>query len=528
MGDGGAVTIAGAAAGTPEWWLGQLIARLDDRQARMRLADEYYRGIQRRTYKIAQAIDAFGMRNVPLFVNYCGVIVDAVNERLGVNGFLFGQDKAGTDEAWKLWQASNMDAGYKRGLRIGLTKGEFSLIVWPNAEGDPRFYVEDGAEVYVDTDPEDRRKRRAALKRWVDGGRAYATLYLPGGIYKFQAGVEVIALPQLGDLPAGFALGGGAGTSKGSTPPVSEGWHRRTVDNEAWPLPNPFAEVPVFAHPNRPDLRGVGESELAQAIPIQDALNANVANVMLAGLYGAFRQKWATNVVLEVDEKTGKAKEPWDVAIDKLMTAPPPEDGSTNETRFGQFDQSDLAGYISLHETLVQSLATIERLPVHYFLGSQGTFPSGESLTAAERGLSEKARERMVDFGDPTEDAMRFALRVKASQPGLSAASKARFLKWAAMTDAQIVPRDPETKAEAAHLDALTKLMALEVPLEEGVWPKIPATPQEIALWSTARKAAKDAAAAAAAPVPPALGGGAPANGGGMPVPIIAAGATAG
>jgi hypothetical protein len=517
--DGGSVTIAGAARGTPEWWLGQLVARLNLRQAGMRTADAYYRGDHRKTYKIAQAMDAFGMRGIPLFVNYCAVIVDAVNERLGVNGFLFGDDKAGTAAAWELWQASNMDAGYKRGLRIGLTKGEFSLMVWPDASGEPRFFVEDGAEVIVDTDPEDRRKRRAALKRWVDGSQTFATLYLPTGIYKFQAGAEMIASPQLGELPAGFGQGGGAGRSKGAVAAAtSEGWHKRTVDGEEWPVANPFQEVPVFPHPNRPDLRGVGESELAQAIPIQDALNANVANVMLAGLYGAFRQKWATNVELEVDEKTGKPKEPWDVSIDKLITAPPPADGSMNETKFGQFDQSELGGYIKLHEALVQSLATIERLPVHYFLGSAGTFPSGESLTAAERGLSEKARERMVDFGDPTEDAMRFALRVKASQRGLSAAAKARYLKWAAMTGASIVPRDPETKIESAHLDALTKLMALEVPLESGVWPKIPATPQEIQAWSAERK--KKAEATAAAPPP------APA--GGLPLPIIAAGATAG
>jgi hypothetical protein len=530
-----AVQIQGAVALSPYWWLGRLIARLDGRQTEMALADDYYHGRHRKTYKIRQVMDAFGLRNIPLFVNYCGVVVDAVNERLGVNGFRFAKDDAAAAAAWEVWQASNLDAGYKRGLRVGLTKGEFGLIVWPDSSGEPKITVEDGSEVIVATDPADRRIRRAALKRWEDEGRTFATLYLPDAIYKFQSAAGSIETPKLGDLPEGFGKGGGAGKPQTMTAALAGTWEKRTVPDEEWPLPNPFATVPVFALPNRPDLHGVGESEIAQLIPIQDAINVNVANVMLAGLYGAFRQKYATNVTLEVDESTGKTKEPWDVAIDKLITAPPPADGSTNETKFGEFDQSELTGYIGVHEALVQALATITRLPVHYLLGSQGTFPSGESLTAAERGLSEKARERMVDFGDPTEDAIRFSFRVKASQPGLAAARKEKYLRWAAITDAEIVPRDPETKPESAHYDALSKLMALKVPIP-AIWARIPATPQEIADWTAelektqkaeAEAAAKATSALAAAnssgtggPEPGIMGGGAgPANGAGVPVP---------
>jgi hypothetical protein len=63
------------------------------------------------------------------------------------------------------------------------------------------------------------------------------------------------------------------------------------VPGEPWPLPNPLGDVPVIPFPNKPDLHLVGESELGKVVPIQDAINANIANVMLAGLYGAFRQK---------------------------------------------------------------------------------------------------------------------------------------------------------------------------------------------------------------------------------------------
>lgn len=492
-----AVDMSKAAFGSAEWWLGRLSMRLTARQTDMTLFDDYYHGRHRETFKIREVLRAFGMK-APLLVNYAAVVIDALNERLAVNGFRFAADDAASKAAWEIWQRNNLDAGFKRGTRLGLVKGEFSLLVWPDESGEPRIYVEDGGQVIVATDPADRRVRRAALKRWYDEDQrqSFATVYLPDGIYKFQMPAGA-ATPQRGEMPAAMNRGGGAGPST-SIVAVSEGaWQRRIVDGEAWPLPNPYAAVPVVPLPNKPGLDGVGESEVAAVVPIQDAINANIANVMLAGLYGAFRQKWATNVKLEADPKTGKINKPWDVAIDSLMTAPPPADG-VNEVKFGQFEQSDLAGYIKLHEAYVQSLATIKRLPVHYLLGNQGVFPSGESLIAAERGLSENARERSIDFGDPVEEAMRLAFRMKALQPGLSHSASMRYLRWAAIADAEATWRDPETKTESAHVDALVKLGALGVP-EPAIWAKIPASPQEIRDW-TAIKEAATAAANAAAP----------------------------
>lgn len=487
------VDLSHVVAGSPEWWLGRLSSRLAARQSSMTLFDDYYHGRHRETFKVRQVLHAFGLRS-PLHVNYCAVVVDAVNERLAVSGFRFGKDDAGRDAAWQIWQRSNLDAGFKRGLRIGLSKGEFSLLVWPDATGEPRIFVEDGAQVIVATDPADRRIRRAALKRWYDEDQrqTFGTVYLPDGIYKFQMRAAGPSEGMtLGQLPEGFNRRGGAGTPQPLEATADTTWERRVVDGEPWPLPNPFAEVPVIPLPNRPGLDGIGESEINLVVPIQDAINANIANVMLAGLYGAFRQKWATNVKLEVDPKTGKVTQPWDVAIDSLMTAPPPEDG-VNETKFGEFGQSDLKGYIDLHEAYVQAIATITRLPVHYLLGSQGSFPSGESLGAAERGLSEKARERAIDDGDPVEEAMRLAFRMKAGQPGLSTAQVGRYLKWAAMTDAEAIWRDPETKTESAHIDALVKLQTLGVPAP-AIWARIPASPQEIADWTAMAEAAKPA-----------------------------------
>ena len=132
----------------------------------MALYQAYYEGRHRETYKIRRVIEAFGLR-MPIYVNYAGVVVDSISERLGVDGFTFGGDDRASEAAWAIWQDNNLDAGFKRGMRSGLIKGEFSLVLWPDEDWSPRIWVEDGAEVITSVHPE-TGVRRAALKRWAD------------------------------------------------------------------------------------------------------------------------------------------------------------------------------------------------------------------------------------------------------------------------------------------------------------------------------------------------------------------------
>lgn len=485
------VNVTSAEQGSAEWWLGRLEKRLIARQTPMQLHDDYYHGKHRMNFNTARILGAFGKDFRELRLNYCGVVIEALNERLAVDGFSFGDDARGAAAAWEIWQRSGLDAAFSRGTRSGLVKAEFALLVWPDATGEPRIYVEDGAEVVVATDPADPHLRRAALKRWYDEDerRLFATIYFPTGIYKYRATVAGMDdMRQTGQMPDSMKLGGGAGPTLPLATIQSGNWERREVEGEAWPVPNPYGVVPVISLPNRPDLASVGESEIARVVPIQDAINANLVNVMLAGQFSAFRQKWATNVRLDVDEATGKPKEPWQIAVDSLITAPPPKPGD-HPVEFGEFTQTELSGYISLHEALVQGIATITRTPPHYFLGSSGAWPSGESLRSAETGLTAKARERGRDFGDQVETAVALALRMKAVATSTSSAARTRYLKWATMTDAEAVWRDPEIKTESAHIDALNKMLTLGVP-REAIWEMIPASPQKIALWKAMREAA--------------------------------------
>jgi hypothetical protein len=433
----------------------------------MALHQRYYDGQQTQTFLLRKLLEAFGDEFRGLNFNYCAVVVDALGERLEVQGFRFGGDGRAADEAWTIWQDNGLDALFARGLRTGLIKGEMSLIVWADEKGDPRITVEDGGQVIVATDPA-TGTRRAALKLWLDEdeARLFATLYLPDAIHKFQASDR-------------------SAISRTRTPSL---WQPRLVEGEEWPLPNPLGVVPVIPIPNRPGLSGVGVSEIKAIVPIQDVINANLVQILLAGQFSAFRQRWASNVTLEVDPDTGKPKQPWVIAQDRLLIAPPPEPGE-HETKFGEFGQTDLSGYVSVHETAVQAMATLSRTPPHYFLGQSGTFPSGESLRAAETGLVSKAKDRIRDDSEPVELAMRLAFALKALAPGVSSSAASRYKRWSEMKRAETQWRDPESRTESEHVDALMKQQALGVP-DEILWEKVPYSPQEIERIKALRQAA--------------------------------------
>jgi hypothetical protein len=132
-------------------------------------------------------------------------------------------------------------------------------------------------------------------------------------------------------------------------------------------------------------------------------------------------------------------------------------------------------------------MATLSRTPPHYFLGSAGVFPSGESLRAAETGLVAKATDRIQDDRGPVAEAMRLAFMLKSKQASVSSRDAGRLSRWAVMTGAAARFRDPESRTESEHIDALVKQKSFNVP-DEVLLEKVPYSPQEIerikAIWA--------------------------------------------
>jgi hypothetical protein len=454
------------APGEAGWWLKRLSKELDDRAAPMARFDDYYSGRHPMLYAGSKYRAAFGSLFAGFADNFCGLVVDAVEERLDVEGFRMGADMEADGDAWAIWQRNGLDAWSQIAHAEALIKGQSSVLVWADEDGDAEITVQDALEMAVATD-RSTRSRLAALKRWVeDDGSTCFTLYLPDEIQKWQT------VPK--GQPAAAAL-------------VKVGRYGlvpRQVEGEAWPLPNPLGVVPVVPLVNRPRLRGQGVSEIAAVIPIQNALNKLFLDMLVAAEFAAFRQRYAVGLELEIDPDTGKAKEPYQAGAGNLWAEENPN------VKFGDFEITDLSNYVKAIETGIQHIASITRTPAHYLMGNSGSFPSGESLAATETGLTRKAERKQRFFGEPWEEVIRLAFRVQDDPRG-------------SIDDAETIWRDPESRNEAAHVDSLVKLSSLGVP-QEMLWGMAGMTPAQIE-----RAKALKAAMPPDPPMPDAAGDGA-------------------
>lgn len=404
-----------AEAGSPRWWLDKLEPELSRQAADAAEYRRYYDGRHRLAFASKKFLEVFGGQFAAFADNWCGIVVDAVEERLDIEGFRFTDDPAADAGAWDLFQRNGLDVESQLAHHESITTGTSALMVWPGDDGEPVITVEAADEVIVRRSTVNRRTRVAALKSWLDDwGVRHAHLFLPEGLYKFTS------------------------SSSGSA-----GWG----DPEFVPSPFPRPVVPVIDLPNRPRLRGGGRSEIADVIPVQNAVNKLVADMLVAAEYAAMPQRWVTGLELEEDEQTGQVRPPFDVVLHKLLIADDPA------AKFGSFPPADLGTYATAIELLVQHIASQSRTPPHYFYLS-GQFPSGESIKSAETSLVAKARRKMRFFGEEWEEAMRLAFLLLGD---------AR----ADAVDAETIWADPESRTESEHIDALMKKQALGVPNQQ-------------------------------------------------------------
>jgi hypothetical protein len=423
--------------GSPRWWLTKLHKKLAERRKQIKIYDDYYRGdyVVPLSERFTRNEDLAELLRASVD-NWMSIIPDAVAERLKVEGFRLGRNVAGDRQAWEIWQRNNLDAEADLAHLEALINGEASTLVWydDRDSGLARIWVEHPSQMIVACAPDDRRRRVAALKCWVDDdGSQLATLYLPDEIWKFTA-------PK---------------RSGGST----ARWIEREVPGETNPLTNPLGVVPVVPLASRRRMLGPGVSELATVIPVQDRINRLTLDMMVAAYFAAFKQRWATGLAIPRDENN-QPIEPFKAAVDHLWTS------SKAETKFGEFEATNLENYVKAIEMQVQHLAVQTRTPPHY-LFLRGNMPSGESLRTAETGLVKKVRQRMGAFSEGWEETMRLAFQVEGKSPrGLVAMET----QWA----------DPESRTESEHVDGVMKRVALGVPLRQ-LWEDLGYSQEQIA-----------------------------------------------
>jgi hypothetical protein len=407
---------------SPGAWLQLLELRLSDQQKTVRRYERYYDGDQRREFGTAKWEEAFGHLFGPLCDNWMQIVVDAAAERLKVVGFRFG-DERDDQEAWKdIWQPNNLDAEsriiHTEAIKCGVA---YTLVDPNNPDGDfPLVTGEHPSEVVVACSPLNRRIRLAALKKWWDeaDGYTYANLFLPDAVIKYRS------------------------QNKTKRPPTSAvSWGAGNIEI------NPLGVVPIVPFFNRPGMSYGGRSDLDVGIPLQDAINHAIRNLILGIEFQGFPQR----AIIGWEPPLGENGLPLP-GTDLKLAQSRAWTFKDNDVKLVELAAANLQNFKVPLDLFVQHLSAQTRTPPHYLLADVANV-SGDGLKTAEGGLVFRCWDKIEGFSDPWEETTRLSFKALKSD-------KANVL------DAETLWKDPENKSEAEKVDAATKLVSIGVPLE--------------------------------------------------------------
>lgn len=350
---------------------------------------DYYYGDQPVNYLHERVQEIFHGFETNFTANWCAVVVDSVLDKLrlvGVTGPTHegeGEDAdADGEPPWRapaneIWRTNQLEIEAKLAHQYAAITGEAAIIVTPHEEtGEPEIYANDPRLVHVAYDPNRPREIAWAGKFWEQGGRTFATLYYPDALEYYVAPKPWSDLQNVSSFVLDEEAGGAA----------KHDWGR----------------VPVFHLCTGARL---AYSDLDSVIPLQNAVNKLLADMMVAAEFGAFKQRFIISNGDIMTQLKNAPNEIWDIPSD-------PE----GRTQVGELSAADVTNYLEPIEHLINEIGGISRTPRHQFLHQAGGAPSGEALAREEAPLNAKAENRIAYFTPVWRDALGFALEL-AGEP---------------------------------------------------------------------------------------------------------------
>lgn len=414
-----------------------LAGKLDDaltadleRDGRLGLVRRYLNGDHNLPYMPRGAKQEYKHLAEVAITNWTPLLSDTFAKGLFVDGYR--PANAGDNATpWNYWQANGLDARQTIAHRGALDYGASYTLVLPGTLKSKRVPLmrplsplTSGAWYRDDDDdfPELALRRRGTT---VDGTRLIE-VYDKQSVYTF-------ARPKDSDT---WILSGQDDHGLGVTPFVR---FRDRLDGESVGIIRPL-------------------------LNLQDRVNEIVFSTLIALQYAAFRQRWATGLVIPEDEN-GVPIEPFQSAVDRLWIT------DSDGAKFGDFAQTETSGHLLAYESTVRTMAAVAQVSPNILTGDLVNL-SADALAQMEAATQRKIGEYETLFGESWEHTFRLAALAAGDSLGASD------------TSAQVRWRDTEARSLAQTVDALGKMaQMLSVPVE-ALWEKIPGiTDQDVTYW---------------------------------------------
>ena len=390
------------------------------------------------------------MRCLTAAIGWPRMYLDAVEERLDVEGFRVTGSDTSLDNLHEWWQANNLDEESGLGhLEAMIYKRSYVTIGHPGEDDDPDvplINVESPLNLYAETDIR-TRKVKHALRYYKDEQfpeESLATLYLP-------------------DRTAFYRRHGGEWISDGDA------------------IEHDLGIVPVVPLVNRERLGSrSGQSEITPELrSFTDAAARAFMNMQAASELMAVPQRILFGIDQSVIAPEGTAQEVLSAYLAQILAFE--DDGKAF-----QFSSAELRNFVELLNELAKHVASYTGLPPQYLTFSSDNPASAEAIKSSESRLVKKCERKARMFGGSWEEVMRIATLVMTGDydPEL------RRL--------ETVWRDPSTPTYAAKADAAAKLYgngAGVIP-KKRAWKDMGYSIEEIAemdAWAEEEKKVRDA-----------------------------------
>lgn len=394
----------------------QMLNLFDQKTMDLRSNTDYYEST-RRPDAIGIAVPQ-AMRKLLAHVGYPRLYINAVAERLELEGFRVGGADEADAELWDWWQANDLDVEATLGYVDSLVHGRsYITVAKPDPVLDPGvdpntpiIRVEPPTSLFAMIDPRTRRVTQAIRAVYEDDGTQViaSTLYTPVDTTAWvREGSDWVVLA---DIQHGLGV------------------------------------VPVIPVPNRNRLSDLyGTSEITPELrSVTDAAARILMDMQATAELMAIPQRLLFGVKpdqIGVDPETGKSK--YDAYMAQILAFEDPEGKAQ------QFSAAELRNYTEALDALDRKAAAYTGLPPQYLSSSSDNPASAEAIRSAESRLVKNAERKAKIFGGAWEQAMRVAYQVMRGGD-----VPPQYFRM------ESIWRDPSTPTYAAKADAAAKLYA--------------------------------------------------------------------
>lgn len=319
-------------------------------------------------------------------LNLCESVIDAVIDRLSIASWLVTGENEGQEKAMlAAWEYSQGPAVMNEVHEGACIEGDSAILVWPDANNKLRMWPHRGDEMILYYPPELPDIPVLGLKIWRDTpDRWRLNAYWPDRVDRF--------ITRNG---ASFGMTGIETWTNGQM--KLETILQMVEDETGTSVPNPVGnEVPI-AHftPGRLG-NAIGDSDLRNAISVQDALNKSLIDLIVSGEGAALPLRVLTGVQSMKDPDTGSDTGPkYDPRKDSWMNI------ANEQAKLWTAAGVDPIALISVVEHHITNMARVTHTPPDRLLAKAGGDPSGSARKMGEAPLTSKSLTRKQQF-DPS------------------------------------------------------------------------------------------------------------------------------